>query len=185
MRLKNSSSHYSPLSIFLHWLIAISVIGQFAVGLYMTDLNYHDPLYVTLPHLHESFGILLAVAILLRIIWSAINIKPTPAAGVAAWEHRLSIIIQRLMQLLLVAIVSAGYLISTAEGDAISVFNWFELPALPTGGRADEDTAAFWHYWLACTLISCAMLHALGALKHHLFDRDETLRRMLGLKPKS
>ncbi|HCP03272.1 MAG TPA: cytochrome B, partial [Pseudomonas sp.] len=38
------------------------------------------------------------------------------------------------------------------------------------------------HYWLALGLLGLAGLHALGALKHHLIDKDNTLRRMLGMR---
>jgi cytochrome b561 len=36
------------------------------------------------------------------------------------------------------------------------------------------------HYWVTWSLIVLAGIHALGALKHHFIDRDNTLRRMLG-----
>jgi len=35
--------------------------------------------------------------------------------------------------------------------------------------------------WLANGLITQAILNCLAALKHHFFDRDPTLRRMLGM----
>jgi cytochrome b561 len=75
----------------------------------------------------------------------------------------------------------AGYLISTADGRAIEVFGLFNVPALVTGIPNMEDSAGQAHLVLAISLISLATLHALAALKHHFFDRDQTLRRMLGL----
>lgn len=33
-------------------------------------------------------------------------------------------------------------------------------------------------------VLALAGLHALGALKHHFLDRDDTLRRMLGPRPR-
>jgi len=35
------------------------------------------------------------------------------------------------------------------------------------------------HYWSTWALIALVAVHAAGALKHHFFDRDETLSRML------
>jgi len=84
-----------------------------------------------------------------------------------------------LLYLLLLAIVLSGYLISTAKGQGISVFGWFELPALITDLPQQADIAGKAHYWLAMILLGCIALHALGALKHHFIDRDSTLRRML------
>jgi cytochrome b561 len=38
------------------------------------------------------------------------------------------------------------------------------------------------HFVLAATMISLAWLHAFAALKHHFFDKDNVLRRMLPVK---
>jgi cytochrome b561 len=77
----------------------------------------------------------------------------------------------------------SGYLISTADGRAIQVFDWFEVPALVTGIANQEDIAGAVHYWVAVALIALASLHGLAALKHHFLDRDGTLLRMLRSKP--
>jgi cytochrome b561 len=36
------------------------------------------------------------------------------------------------------------------------------------------------HGWGGYLIIGAVVLHVVGALKHHLIDRDGTLRRMLG-----
>ena len=79
-------------------------------------------------------------------------------------------------------IVTSGYLISTAKGSGVSLFGWFEVPALVSGLPEQADVAGAVHYWLALGLLALAGLHALGALKHHLIDKDNTLRRMLGMR---
>src|SRR5690606_41109935 len=74
----------------------------------------------------------------------------------------------------------SGYRISTADGRPISVFGWFEMPALITGIPRQEDVASDVHFYAAWALIILAGLHALAALKHHFIDRDDALRRMFG-----
>jgi len=69
----------------------------------------------------------------------------------------------------------------TMPGDSITVFNLFEFPAIIHGLPNQEDWSIFWHYWLSWAMMALAFLHTMGALKHHFLDRDETLRRMLGL----
>ncbi len=180
--LTNSRSRYGLVAVLLHWIIAVGVIGEFALGLYMTGLDYYDPKSQALPHLHESIGILLAGAILLRIVWSIANPRPAPGSGVGPLVRAVSRLIQFCMQVLLVAIVVFGYLLSTAEGEDISVFDWFTLPAVvDTDIKGEEDICLLLHYWLAWTVVALACLHMLGALKHHFVDRDGTLRNMLGL----
>ena len=75
----------------------------------------------------------------------------------------------------------SGYLISTADDRAIEVFGWFEIPATLTSIENQEDIAGEFHFYLALTLISLASAHALAAIKHHLIDKDNTLRRMMSL----
>jgi cytochrome b561 len=178
--IRNTIKRYGAAAILLHWLIALLIIAEFAMGLYMTGLNYYNNMYNILPHLHESIGVVLAALILLRIIWAVVNPRPATGSGVAHWEHLVSRAVHLAMHGLMVAVVCLGYLWSTAEGDSVPVFNWFELPAFFSRIASQEDRFAFWHYWLAWTIISLAAFHAIGALKHHFVDRDETLKRMLG-----
>ncbi|MGF1818160.1 cytochrome b/b6 domain-containing protein, partial [Vibrio splendidus] len=36
------------------------------------------------------------------------------------------------------------------------------------------------HYYAAWVLIIMASVHALAAIKHHVIDKDDTLRKMIG-----
>ena len=77
----------------------------------------------------------------------------------------------------------AGYLITTADGQPVAVFDRFQLPATLYGLENQADLAGQWHDGLAIALVSLAGLHTLAALKHHFIDRDDTLVRMLRLLP--
>ena len=176
----NSPTRFGWVTIVLHWLIALTVIGQFAVGLYMVDLNYHDPLYHQLPDIHKGVGSLLFFVLVCRIIWSMVNVHPIAEENVRPWEFIAARFIQISMNFLLLVIVIFGYLLSTAEGDAIDVFGLFEIPATITGIKNQEDFAGYWHYWIAMLVIGLASIHALAALKHHFIDKDATLLKMLG-----
>jgi cytochrome b561 len=86
------------------------------------------------------------------------------------------------MYALIYMLMLSGYLISTADGRSIMVFDLFAVPASISGLPNQADIAGKVHEWLAFALIALAGLHTLAALKHHLVDRDRTLRRMLGIK---
>jgi len=85
-----------------------------------------------------------------------------------------------LLYLLLFVAMVSGYLISTADGSSVSVFGWFDVPSITGRIKGMEDTAGVVHYWVTLSVVVLAGIHALGALKHHVIDRDNTLRRMLG-----
>ncbi len=177
--LRNTSGSYGWIAIILHWLVAVAVIGLFALGLYMTGLSYYDPFYRQGPFIHKSIGILLFMLVAFRLVWRLINPRPAPVPTIKRWEHIGAELAHWGLYLLMFAVMVSGYLISTADGRAIDVFGWFSVPAWITGLPRQEDIAGAVHYWLAMVLIGLAVLHGLAALKHHFWDRDDTLRRML------
>lgn len=178
--LRNTPNRYGLVTVTLHWLMAVTVFGLFALGLWMSELDYYDAWYQRAPALHKGIGILLFLTLLLRIVWRAFNIKPQPEPGHAAWERRLAAIAHVLLYALLFAVMLAGYFISTADGRPIEVFGLFDVPATLSGGENQEDIAGEIHEFLAFTLIGLVALHAGAALKHHFIDHDNTLRRMFG-----
>ena len=177
--LRNTASSYGWGAIVLHWTVALTVLSLFALGLYMTDLSYYDALYRSAPQVHKSVGVLLFVVMLVRLLWRFLNPRPRPVPDSRPWEIRLAALVHGLLYLLLFVIMVSGYLISTADGRVVDVFNWFSVPALVTDIPSQADAAGAVHYWLAMLLMALVVLHALGALKHHFLNRDATLRRML------
>lgn len=176
---KNTPTKYGLVSIALHWLVALVVIGLFVLGLWMTELEYYDAWYERGPDLHKSIGVLLFFAMAFRLVWRWLNPVPRPEPTHTAWERRLAGVAHVLLYVLPFATMIAGYLISTADGRPIDVFGLFSVPATLSGGENQEDIAGEIHEVLAFLLIGLSVLHALAALKHHFIDRDRTLTRML------
>lgn len=179
-RLLNTTTDYGAIAIAIHWLSAAVVVGMFCLGFWMVDLDYYSSWYKRAPEIHKSVGILFAGIFVLRTSLRAISPSPSPVAGTNGWEARASRIVHRLFYVLIACLLTAGYLISTADGRPVSVFGWFEVPATVTSIPDQEDLAGEIHWYLALSLITLAALHALAALKHHFIDRDATLLRMLG-----
>jgi cytochrome b561 len=75
-------------------------------------------------------------------------------------------------------VIISGYLISTAKGASIQVFEWFSVPATITFIPDQEDVAGLAHMLLAYLLVFIAAGHASAAIKHHFIDKDATLKRM-------
>ncbi len=183
--LRNTSQTYGIVSVVLHWLMALAIIGLFGLGFYMVDLDYYDPLYQRLPEIHKGVGILLVLVFVFRIVWRLTNPRPAPVEGTTPLEERAAGLVHHLFYLLIAVIVCSGYLISTADGRPIEVFGLFSVPATITQIPEQEDRAGLVHEYLAYGLIALVVLHAAAALKHHLVNRDETLRRMLGMNKRA
>ena len=182
MQLRNSSSRYGAVSVFLHWFVALAVFGLFALGLWMVGLDYYSPWRKEAPDLHKSIGLTLLALMVIRVVWRWISPAP-PALTTYSRATRIGATLGHgFLYLSLFAVMIAGYLISTAEGVGIPVFGLFEVPALITNLPDQADVAGVVHLYLAWTVVIFAGLHGLVALKHHCIDRDATLTRMLGRK---
>ncbi|WP_417345102.1 cytochrome b [Ferrimonas sp.] len=179
MMIRNNSHSYGWVTIALHWLSALAVFGLFGLGLYMVDLGYYDPWYRQGPYIHKSLGLLLLGATLLRLIWRFANPVPKAPAGQGRMTQLAAKAGHGAIYLLLMALLISGYLISTADGRAIDVFDWFSVPALITGLNQQEEIAGTIHEYAAWSLIILALGHGLAALKHQFIDRDNTLGRMI------
>ncbi|GGW78024.1 cytochrome b [Alteromonas halophila] len=164
--------------IVIHWLSAFVVIGMFASGLWMVDLTYYSDWYKTAPHWHKSVGLLLAAVTLLRVSVRVGSSRP-PEHG-ATWEIWLGRLGHLALYGLLFTLFASGYLISTADGRGIEIFNWVTVPGAGAFIEQQEDIAGEVHFYVAWSLIILASLHALAAFKHHFFNHDQTLKQMLG-----
>lgn len=183
MQWKNSAERYGYLSVLLHWGVAFTVYGMFALGLWMVSLGYYDIWYHRAPEIHKSIGILLFIVLVIRMVWRWVS-PPPPALTTYTRVTRLSATLAHwLLYGILFSILITGYFISTANGQSISVFGWFEIPASLADGASQADSAGTIHLYLAWSVVVLSALHALAAFKHHLFDKDATLKRMLGMKP--
>lgn len=180
--IKNTQNRYGAVSMVLHWASALVVIGLFGLGFWMVELTYYSSWYQTAPALHKSMGILLLLATVVRLMWRWGNPKPLPLPQHKRWEKRLSSWVHALLYLLLMAIFASGYLISTADGRSIPVFELLELPSMGELFAGQADIAGLVHQYLAYSLIGLVIVHALGAIKHHIIDKDSTLIRMTTFK---
>jgi len=177
---RDTEVSYGIATLLLHWLTALVVPALFVLGLWMVELDYYDPWYTRAPEIHKGIGILLFLTILVRLLWRTSNPTPRPEPGLSRFERIASRFAHFALYVLLFAVMLSGYLISTADGRSVGVFDWFEVPAILAGLPGQADVAGRIHLVLAIALVSLAGLHALAALKHHFVDRDRTLLRMLG-----
>ena len=175
--MRQKITEYNKLAKILHWLSAMIVIGLFSAGFWMVDLTYYSEWYQTAPHWHKSTGLCLFIITSIRLIWKFISVSP-PIEG-STFEKKAALSAHHLIYLLLFVLFISGYLISTADGRGIEIFNWFELPGLGSFIENQEDLAGLVHEYTAYCLIALSSLHALAALKHHFISKDNTLRKML------
>ena len=59
MNILNTKNNFGIVSILIHWIMAIIIVGLFVIGKTMIDLDYYDANYHVYPWWHKSFGLLI------------------------------------------------------------------------------------------------------------------------------
>ena len=177
----NTVGRFGLVSIILHWVMAVALFGLFGLGWYMVDLTYYDALYNTLPNIHRSIGILFGGLLFFRLGWKLFSITPKFEDSLSSFERFMAKAAHLGLYGLMILIVVSGYLISTADNSSISVFDIFQVPATITSIPEQEDYAGLVHKYLSYVIMGVTALHTAAALKHHFINKDNTLRKMLGI----
>ncbi|RUO79873.1 cytochrome b [Idiomarina tyrosinivorans] len=173
---RNSSQVYGLVAVLFHWLSALAIYGLFFLGWWMLTLTYYDQWYHLGPWWHKSIGVLLLLATLLRVLWKLIN--PSPVLEGGRWERIGARFGHLLLYLLLFVVLISGYLIPTAEGEGIAVFDSITFPPFFSGLTYDSTLIGKIHWYSAVILVILSLGHALFAIKHHWFDQRDTLLRI-------
>src|SRR5690606_9352036 len=123
------NSRYTRTAMLLHWLVALGLVGTFALGFYMHDLPL-SPSKLKFYSWHKWAGVTLFMLILLRLAWRLTHTPPPlptsmrPALRFAAHGTHW------LLYALMVAIPLSGWTMSSAEGFQVVWFGVLPLPDL-------------------------------------------------------
>lgn len=174
--------HYDTVAKTFHWLTAVLVLGQIAFGwwlhLVIADQPVTDAKIATYAW-HKSFGLVVLVVTLARFAWRVGHPPPPLPATMPGWQRAVAAASHAALYVLLIAMPIAGIAQSNGVGIPVKLFNLIELPPLFSPDRRLADTALAAHWWMAVSLALVLALHVGAAVKHHLVDRDDVLRRML------
>jgi len=169
---------YTPTAIFIHWLMALLLIGLFSVGLYMSDLPL-SPQKLKIYSWHKWAGVTAFVLVLVRLAWRAGHPPPALPAAMPNWQKTAAHGLHHLLYLLMIAIPLSGWLMSSAKGFQTVYFGILPLPDLLQKDKELGELLESMHTALNFTLAALVLAHIGAAVKHHLLDRDDVLARML------
>lgn len=180
--LTNTRDSYGWVSISLHWLLAIALITMYFVGDWMVGLDYYSKWYKDAPDLHRSFGVIIGLLMIARLLWNQFQAKPRHLDPKSVRMNMMASAAHYFFYVMVFILVVSGYLISTAKGQGVDVFGLFEIPALLPDDKDRGELAGKIHEYLGLGFMLLVAVHGLAALVHHFFMKDRTLKRMLGLK---
>lgn len=182
--MKETKNKLSPITIILHWIIALAIITLLGVGIYMKE-NEVFSLY----GIHKSVGVSIFILILLRVIWRIAKGWPEPVRQFQPIEQLLSKTVLYILLIGTLLMPISGFVMSAAGGHGVKVFGVELVAANPDPAKEGEviphnGTVAgishSLHGWVGYLMLIALLLHIAGAVKHHHIDKDNTLRRMLG-----
>jgi cytochrome b561 len=115
----------------------------------------------------------------LRLLWRFTHSAPPLPPGMSRLEIFLARLTHAAFYVLLFAMPLTGWLMSSAKNYSVSWFGLFTWPNLIAPDERAFDLLRNTHDALASVLFAIAVLHILAALKHHFWNRDGVLLRML------
>lgn len=184
---------YTKVAIILHWLMALVIVWQIWIGIWMTGA-IDDPAKQGAAYeafqFHKSLGLTLLVLAVLRLAWRLTHRVPPLPAHTPPWQKVAARASHYALYAFMVLIPLTGWIyVSTGwnsdAGTAFAIptvwFGLFEWPHIPglDGNGPLADIVVEVHELLAFALIGLLVLHVAAALKHHFIDRDFALWSML------
>lgn len=175
------SARYGGVAIAFHWILGLSIVAAFCVGLYMSDLPL-SPTRLKLFNWHKWAGVTILALSALRLLWRLTHRPPPlPAAiesAMPGWQRLAYHGTHVLMYLLFFFVPLSGWAYSSAAGFPVVWFGVLRLPDLLAPDKAMAEIIKERHEQFAFALAALVLLHIAAAIKHHFIDRDHLLDRM-------
>lgn len=171
------TQRYSYTAITLHWLIALLLAFQIALGWALEGNN--SPELFARYQLHKSVGITILLLSFARLAARLFTSRP-PASEGPAWTRVLAGTVHWLFYLVMILGPITGWLlVSTARVQVptllYGVVPWPHLPV----GRSWHEPAESIHGAMAWLAIGLFALHIAGALRHQWLLGKPELQRMI------
>ncbi len=173
----NTTARYTNPAIALHWLLAVLIVGNFALGFYMHELPF-SPTRMKYYNWHKWAGVTILAASALRLLWRLTHRPPTELP-MPAWQARAAQAVHLGLYALFFAVPLAGWGYSSAAGFPVVLFGVLPLPDFVPVNRELAEALKGLHKALALGLGALVLAHLAAALKHQFVDRDGLLLRML------
>lgn len=188
----NTHQSYGSVAKTFHWLTALLIFSAFPLGYFANELAHDilrpdfsgDPQVIAratlLFSLHKTVGVAVFFTALLRILWALSQPKPGLLHPDRKAEALAAEAVHWLLYGSLVMVPLSGWIHHAATTGFAPIWWPFgqDLPFVPKS-EAVAGVFGGLHWVLVWTLAAALALHVAGALKHHVIDRDATLRRMM------
>lgn len=166
------SKKFSKGTIFVHWLTALLILTLFPLGKYMEGLEPMEKM--GLLKVHAGLGILVLLLTIYRTYLFFKKERPADLKTGSKFNDKLAVWIHNIFYFLLfgiaisgiVVMVLGGYGDAISSGDASLIKPHGEIPPLKGHGI------------MALIMMVLLVLHVVGAVKHYILTKENTLKRI-------
>ena len=184
MGLRNTRDSFGSATKWLHWIIALVMVGASAWAIFLVNQEPNDEnrmRYIWGIQIHKSFGLALLLLIVARIAWVFSHPRPDVIAATPL-QRNLAHVAHWSLYGLMILVPLFGWLASSSFGGKTMFFDLFTVPNIWPKDREAIKIFHPLHKYGSFALLGLAALHAGAALWHHYVSKDDTLRRMLPSK---
>jgi cytochrome b561 len=171
-------TRYGAVAQTFHWVIVALIVTQFVLANLADDLPVGARKLELLAR-HKSFGMTVLMLAVLRLLWRLKSPPPALPSAMQPIERLVTRVTHMAFYVLLFAMPLTGWLMSSAKNYSVSWFGLFTWPNLIGKSQSAFKLLQTAHHALSDVLFVIAVLHILAALKHHFWDKDDVLLRML------
>lgn len=180
----NTEQSFGSVARLFHWLTALLILTSLPLGVVANRWPYDTAEALAtkaqLFSLHKTLGVVVFCVALARILWAMTQPRPAPLHPDRKAELRLAELVHWLLYASLVIVPLSGWVHHAAVTGFAPILWPFgqDLPFVPKSEALGVAAGAA-HWVFTKVLAAALLLHVVGAVKHHVVDRDATLRRML------
>ena len=175
----NSTTTWGWPAKALHWIGAAIILVLLVHGWWMTHMTPRPDRLANYAW-HSAVGYDLLALIVLRLMWRWLNPVPKLPADLKRWERVAAHIGHISLYVLMFMVSLTGWMVATTfrvpmTKDLLGI----DVPPIVTAvDRSVREWIEECHMVLAYLLATVVLIHVVGALRHHIFKRNNILRRM-------
>jgi cytochrome b561 len=169
---------FDRVTRLIHWLTAALMLLAFVLA-FSIDIATSRASHIAFLQLHRSVGLTIWVLTLGRFVWRCFAQYPDWPSDMCRSMQIAAMASEYALYALLLTQPILGLLQTNAHGDHVNLFFIGQLPALIEKNRQLAQTLLGLHKAVGFSLLGLIALHAMAALFHHFWRRDDTLTAML------
>lgn len=170
--IKNTENTYGRVAKIFHWMLFMMLSFSIIAGNFLASLP-KGPEKMEAAGMHKSFGAVILMLIMLRLLWKLTNKTPQlPAEAFAAKAMHWG------LYALMFAQPLSGIMMTQSAGFPVSFFGLFEFPVFLAKNPELAKTFLSIHGTVWIVLIIAVVGHAGAALHHHFIKKDNVLKQM-------